>query len=368
MITLNINGVSEIKVTETVPKGDVGKEISDYDNAFNYYTKPVVAGKIDVTLNKKPLYVEISALADTAPPVISAISSSAITTDSATISWTTDEKADSQVVYGPDTSYGTEMAMDANLVTAHTQNITGLTPATAYHYRVKSKDATGNLAISGDSTFTTLPKIVEPIVCENFTYSSWSTCASNIKTRKIAASSPQGCTGGNPVLQQECVKPKITGVVNNKAYNTDVTPVISGGTATLNSQPFASGATISAEGKYALIATNTAGSTTVSFIIDKTPPVGTISINNNALSTTSSGVILKLNATDNLSGVTQMRFANDGKSWSVFMEYRTSYPWSLIIPLYGGNPAEGTKTIYAKFKDKAGNVSQVAQDDIVYGK
>jgi hypothetical protein len=41
------------------------------------------------------------------------------------------------------------------MVTSHNQNINGLSSSTLYHYRVHSRDAAGNLAVSGDYTFTT---------------------------------------------------------------------------------------------------------------------------------------------------------------------------------------------------------------------
>ena len=40
------------------------------------------------------------------------------------------------------------------MVTSHSQGLSGLTGSTLYHYRVKSKDAAGNPAVSGDFTFT----------------------------------------------------------------------------------------------------------------------------------------------------------------------------------------------------------------------
>lgn len=92
---------------------------------------------------------------DTLPPAISAVAASAITTTGATVTWTTDEPSDSQAEYGPTTAYGTMTALDPVLVTAHVRGITGLTPSTLYHYRVRSRDAAGNLAVSGDFTFTT---------------------------------------------------------------------------------------------------------------------------------------------------------------------------------------------------------------------
>src|SRR6185295_16080962 len=44
-----------------------------------------------------------------------------------------------------------------NMVTSHTRTITGLTAGTTYHYRAKSRDASGNIGYSNDQTFTTLP-------------------------------------------------------------------------------------------------------------------------------------------------------------------------------------------------------------------
>ena len=43
------------------------------------------------------------------------------------------------------------------------------------------------------------------LVCTSFAYSDWSTCQSNsTKTRTTTSSSPDGCSGGDPVLTQSC--------------------------------------------------------------------------------------------------------------------------------------------------------------------
>lgn len=93
--------------------------------------------------------------ADTTPPVISAVSSSGATTSGATIRWSTNESSDSQVEYGTSTSYGSTSGLDTQLVTTHAVNLSGLSAGTTYHYRVKSRDASGNLAVSPDFTFST---------------------------------------------------------------------------------------------------------------------------------------------------------------------------------------------------------------------
>ncbi len=92
---------------------------------------------------------------DTTPPAISNIQATGITATSSVITWTTDEASDSQVEYGASTSYGSQTALDATRVTSHSAAITGLTPSTLYHYRVKSKDAAGNPVTSADYTLTT---------------------------------------------------------------------------------------------------------------------------------------------------------------------------------------------------------------------
>jgi RHS repeat-associated protein len=100
-------------------------------------------------------------------PDITGVSSSAVTHNSANISWTTNEPADSQVEYGTDQTYGQWTALNPTLVTAHSQALSGLNSDTLYHYRVKSKDATGNLAMSVDFTFRT-QDITAPTVTSFF--------------------------------------------------------------------------------------------------------------------------------------------------------------------------------------------------------
>jgi len=92
---------------------------------------------------------------DTTAPVISAISSSSLTTTGATITWTTNEASTSRIEYGTTTSYGSTTTNDSNRVTTHTQSLTGLTAGTLYHYRVVSTDEANNTTVSEDQTFTT---------------------------------------------------------------------------------------------------------------------------------------------------------------------------------------------------------------------
>jgi hypothetical protein len=92
--------------------------------------------------------------ADTTPPLISAISSLPSST-TATITWTTNKTADSQVEYGTTTAYGQTTTLDTQLVMAHSAVLSGLTASTTYNFRVKSRDGSGNLSVSGNFTFQT---------------------------------------------------------------------------------------------------------------------------------------------------------------------------------------------------------------------
>jgi len=102
---------------------------------------------------------------DTTPPVITFPAQPNVSVTSASIFWHTDKFSSTQVEYGPSSGYGSlqpatpadDPATGQSLgVIDHSVVLTGLQPNTTYHYRVKSKDKAGNLAVSGDKTFITL--------------------------------------------------------------------------------------------------------------------------------------------------------------------------------------------------------------------
>lgn len=90
-----------------------------------------------------------------ATPVITNITAATVTNNGATITWKTDVISDTQIEYGLTTSYGSSTTLNTTRVTDHTQSITGLQANQLYHYKVKSRDASGDLAVSGDRTFIT---------------------------------------------------------------------------------------------------------------------------------------------------------------------------------------------------------------------
>jgi Big-like domain-containing protein/purple acid phosphatase-like protein/VCBS repeat protein/stigma-specific protein Stig1 len=108
------------------------------------------------TATSSEVLVTVSNPPDSSPPVLSGITATAIGATAATITWTSDEPADSQVEYGTSPSYGFMTPLDASAVTSHSWALGDLAAATLYHYRVRSRDAAGNLSVSGDFSFTTL--------------------------------------------------------------------------------------------------------------------------------------------------------------------------------------------------------------------
>lgn len=93
---------------------------------------------------------------DRVPPVISNVRITNITINSATVTWDTNEPADSQVEYCIGFSRcGTNTALAAQLVSSHTVNLSGLRTGTVYGVWVKSRDGAGNLGTLGYFPFTT---------------------------------------------------------------------------------------------------------------------------------------------------------------------------------------------------------------------
>ncbi len=118
----------------------------------------------------------------------------------------------------------------------------------------------------------------------------------------------------------------------------------------------ASGTTYTSEGYYheIITATDEAGNTataSVSFIIDKTAPIGSININDGDIWTTSTSVTLTLTYSDALSGIERVRYSNDGIFWTIWETPSTSRPWALTS-------GDGVKIVYFQVRDHAGSTFQ----------
>ncbi len=94
------------------------------------------------------------------------------------------------------------------------------------------------------------------------------------------------------------------------------------------------------------------------FPFDSTSPSGNVSINFGNTYSVSPNVTLSLSATDS-SGVREMIICNNSSftdcTWEI---YKTTKSWMF-------DSTYGTKTVYVKFKNNAGNISEVYSDSIV---
>lgn len=170
----------------------------------------------------------------------------------------------------------------------------------------------------------------------------------------VSSTSRTTSCGGSIIL--DTTPPVVTGVMDGKAYNNDVTITFNEGTATLNGASFTSGVTLASEGAYTLLVTDTASnSTKVNFVIDKTAPQGSISILNGATTTNTASVTLNLTGTD--TNPFKMQFSNDGSNWSPEEPFTSTKAWTLESSL-------GIKTVYYKLTDSAGNTSAQYTDTI----
>jgi hypothetical protein len=89
---------------------------------------------------------------DGAAPVISG-ATAAPAAGGIRITWTTDEFADSTVIFGTQPGGYPQSRSDPLYVKSHAILLTGLAPGT-YYYRVQSRDLSGNLAQSAEGSFT----------------------------------------------------------------------------------------------------------------------------------------------------------------------------------------------------------------------
>ncbi|MEK7184568.1 MAG: fibronectin type III domain-containing protein, partial [Patescibacteria group bacterium] len=114
-------------------------QVSSGDSSYNYATSSD--------------YTFTTTAADVSAPVISSIASTTATS-TATVTWTTNELSTSTLEYGLTNSYGTASSSVVS-VTSHSISVSSLTPDTAYHFRVSSRDSSGNVATSSDYILTT---------------------------------------------------------------------------------------------------------------------------------------------------------------------------------------------------------------------
>ena len=148
-----------ITLTQLLPKTNYDYKVTCTDEGSTVVTSDE---HHFVTAEKGLTQSEADANSDTAAPSISGIVLSNVTSESATVTWNTDEKANSSLTYEANGSTFSMMAGDSSVnadknkfTTSHSVIITGIIPATKYLFTVLSYDLAGNIGQSSQSNFTT---------------------------------------------------------------------------------------------------------------------------------------------------------------------------------------------------------------------
>ena len=123
------------------------------NNASKTLPRPLV--EYPNTVLSKSLIFPKELINDTTPPIITNITVTDITDNSATIKWDTDEIANSLVKYGVASGVYTESEEDSLFVKNHIVELTGLSAGTCYYFVANSTDQSGNSAESSEYSFTT---------------------------------------------------------------------------------------------------------------------------------------------------------------------------------------------------------------------
>ncbi|HEX4485587.1 MAG TPA: Ig-like domain-containing protein, partial [Terriglobales bacterium] len=271
------------------------------------------------------------------PPVITSVITSSVTSTGATINWTTNVAADSQIEYGTSVSYGHTSTLDSAKVTAHSESITALTAKTLYHYRVHSTGANGAAAVSGDFTFTT------------------ATATGDTTPPTVSVTSPVGSTVVSGTLAVTATAADNVGVVGVQflldGANLGAEATTKPYSVTWNTVQAANGSHI-----LSAVARDAAGNRTTSSGVTVTVSNGTdTTAPSVSIASPTSGALLSANVTitavasDNV-GVAGVQFLLDGSNLG---DEVTSSPYLTIWNTL--STTNGSHTITAVARDAAGN-------------
>ncbi len=207
------NFASSLTVGSPGPYTFHSVSLSGLTAATNYFYY-VYSVYNDVTSTDKNIingnieYYRFKTTNDITLPTVTSISESTLV-NTTTITWVTNKQADSQIIYGTSTNFGSTTTLDSVLTVQHSVTITDLLPNTLYYYKIRSTDANGLLGQSaGDRTFTTLAgnDVTAPVISDIATSSIFLTGATvTWNTDEVAnylvdygTSGSYGYLAGNP--------------------------------------------------------------------------------------------------------------------------------------------------------------------------
>ncbi len=232
---------------------------------------------------------------------------------------------------------------DIGNVTSHA--VTGALGRT-YYCRVKAYDAMGNrsaYSATSAGVFIPVPDTTPPTGTVAIAGGALYTNTQAV-TLALSATDTGGSSGG-------------TGVVWMRVSNTGSTWATYAYAASLPWTLAAGDGLKTVQVKFGDGAGNWSNPYTTTITLDKRAPKGTLTINGGAAYTAGPSVTLSSAATDATSGLAQMRFSNDNAAWTTF-SYAANKAWTL-------SAGDGVKTVYAQYKDHAGNWSASTSASIV---
>jgi hypothetical protein len=130
---------------------ELGKPPTPFQTLLNQAAQRVILLGANTARQQQMIYPR-SLVGDTAAPVISA-RSAAPAAGGIRVTWTTDEFADSTIIFGTQPGVYPQTRADPLYVRSHAILLTGLPPGT-YYCRMQSRDQSGNAAQSAEGSFT----------------------------------------------------------------------------------------------------------------------------------------------------------------------------------------------------------------------
>ena len=180
----------------------------------------------------------------TTRPFLSALSVAGISTNSATITWTSDQATTSQVNYGTTCGYGLQSSLNSTLSTSHSVTLCGLAAGTLYNYAALSANSAGTLSASVNLMFTTTGSsnpapVISAVSATNITSSgvtiTWTTDQTASSQVAYGTTSSYGSLSSlNPALST-AHSVSITGLTAGTTYNYGAISANLGGASTTSS-------------------------------------------------------------------------------------------------------------------------------------
>jgi hypothetical protein len=122
-------------------------------------------------------------------PIIADLNVIYITSNSATINWTTDQPSTAVVNYGTTSNYTSSSSFFSTPSIAHAVTLNGLAPNTTYNFAVVSNVGSGPPSTSANQTFTTAPSATAPNISFVAAFGSTTTSATITWSTDVPANS-----------------------------------------------------------------------------------------------------------------------------------------------------------------------------------